>query len=88
MPKEFIFSAEGFEFLGKFKNKFDCSFRIEEPSGSMVILDVGNQSFGIKEDESLEDFKAAVEKSLETGENLLAVRYKNFEIKYDEDVDY
>lgn len=88
MLRDFIFSAGGFKFLESYKNKFDCSFRIEEPSGSAVILDVGDQSYRINDNEPLEDFKAAVEKSIETGKNLLVIRYKDSKIEYEEDVDY
>lgn len=88
MLQDFVFSAEGFSFLQDFKDKFDCSFRIDEPSGDALILDAGDHSYKITDEESLEGFKAAVSESLETGKNLLVIRYKDSEIEYNEDADY
>lgn len=88
MLQDFVFSVEGFSFLQNFKDTFDCAFRIDEPSGDALILDAGEHSYKIKDDESIEEFKAAVAESLETGKNLLVGRYKDSEIKYNEDADY
>lgn len=88
MLLDFIFSAEGFDFLNRFKNDFDCSFRIDEPSGSMVILETADSSYLIPDDENLEDFKLAVTKSVETGKNVLAERYKNSPVTYDDEAIY
>lgn len=88
MLQDFVFSAEGFSFLERFKDKFGCAFRIDEPSGDALILDTANHSYRIKDEESLESFKATVTESLEIGKNLLAIRYKDSEIKYDEGADY
>ena len=88
MITDFIFSAEGFSFLRKFKEKFDCSFRISEPSGNEVILDVGDKSYSIKDDESIECFKEAINESMRSGKNILIEKYKKNEVVYDDDVIY
>lgn len=88
MIVDFVFSTEGFSIVQKFAEKFDCAFRIDEPSGDTLLLDVGNDSYKIKPDESIEDFKAAIAESLESGKNLLQERYKTGKIKYNDDMIY
>lgn len=87
MIQDFVFSAEGFGFLQDFKDRFDCTFRIDEPSDALV-LDAENHSYKVKDDENLDDFKAAVVESLATGKNLLMSRYQDSEMEYNEDADY
>lgn len=87
MIADFIFSVAGFSFLNAYKDKFNCSFRISEPSGSAVILDVGEKSYSIKEGD-VEDFKAAVTESLKTERNVLLAKFKDSEINEDDDVVY
>lgn len=88
MVIDFVFSVEGFSFLRKFKDKFDCTFRIDEPSGDALLLDIGENSYRIEADENIEDFKAAVTESLKSGENLLLERYQNNKVKYEDDMIY
>lgn len=88
MVIDFAFSAEGFSLLREFKNKFDCTFRIDEPSGDALLLDIGDNSYRITDDENVEEFKTIVMESLETGENLLLERYQNNKVKYEDDVIY
>lgn len=88
MVIDFAFSAEGFSFLRKFKDKFDCTFRIDEPSGDALLLDIGDNSYRINADESVEEFKAAVMESLKSGKNLLLERYRDNKIKYEDDMIY
>lgn len=85
---DFVFSVEGFSLLRKFKDKFDCAFRIDEPSGDALLLDIGDDSYRIKVDESIEDFKAVVEESLKSGRNLLLERYQSNKVKYEDDMIY
>lgn len=88
MIVDFVFSTEGFSIVQKFAEKFDCAFRIDEPSGDTLLLDVGNDSYEINPDESVEDFKAAIAESLKSGKNLLQERYKTGKIKYNNDMIY
>lgn len=88
MIVDFVFSAEGFSIVQRFAEKFDCAFRIDEPSGDTLLLDDGNDSYKIKPDESVEDFKAAITESLKSGKNLLQERYKSEKIKYNDDMIY
>lgn len=88
MIVDFVFSAEGFPVVQKFAEKFDCAFRIDEPSGDTLLLDIGNDSYKIEPDESVEDFKAAIDESLKTGKNLLQERYKTSKMKYNDDIVY
>ena len=86
--KDFIFSKEGHEYLKDFKERFDCIFGIDEPSGENIIVDAGDLSYEIPSDESIEAFKAAVDKSMETGRNMVVERYKNNLVEYESDIDY
>ena len=88
MVIDFAFSAEGFSLLQKFKDKFNCTFRIDEPSGDALFLDIGDDSYRINADESIEDFKATIEESLKAGKNLLLKKYQDNKVKYDEDMIY
>lgn len=87
---DFIMSIDGMKFLDNFKEQFDCNFRIAEPSGTDLLLDVGEKTFKIPEDESIDEFKAAVITSVETGENILIERYKHYEVDdaYESDIEY
>lgn len=87
MVTDFIFSADGFSLLQQYKDKFNCSVRIDEPSGESLILDAGNKSFRI-DGGTVEDFEATIIQSLETGENLLLEKSKGNEIKYGDDILY
>ncbi len=87
MVTDFIFSADGFSLLQQYKDKFNCSIRIDEPSGESLILDAGNKSFRI-DGSNVGDFREAIVRSLESGENLLFEKNKGNEIKYEDDVDY
>ena len=86
--KKFIFSKEGHEFLKDFKEQFDCMFRIDEPAGENIIVDAGDLSYMIPNDESIEDFKAAVVESIKTGNNLVVEKYKSNLLEYENDIDY
>ena len=88
MVIDFVFSAEGISLVRKFKDKFDCAFRINEPSGDALLFDIGEDSYRINDDESTEDFKAVVIESLKSGENLLLKKYQNNKVKYKDDVIY
>nr|DAZ64945.1 MAG TPA: hypothetical protein [Caudoviricetes sp.] len=88
MVIDFAFSAEGFLLLRKFKDKFDCALRIDEPSGDALLLDIGDDSYRISADESVEEFKTAVMESLKSGENLLLERYRDNKVKYEDDMIY
>jgi len=88
MLQDFIFSSEGLNFLESYRNKFNCSFRIEEPSGNAVILDVGEQSFKVRDDEKLEDFKAIIMESLKSGRNILIEHCEPIETENYEDLVY
>lgn len=88
MVIEFAFSVEGISLLRKFKDKFDCTFRIDEPSGDALLLDLGDSSYKINTDESVENFKVVIEESLKTGKNLLLKKYQGNKVKYEDDVVY
>ena len=87
MVMDFIFSADGFSLLQQYKDKFNCSVRIDEPSGESLILDADGKSFRIAGG-TVEDFKTTIIQSLETGENLLLEKNKGNEIKYGDDILY
>ena len=86
MIADFIFSNEGFSFLKNFTEKFDCSFKIPEPSGNQVVLEINGKWVEIKESEDVEAFKAAINESIRSGKNMLLERYKGSEIIFDDDV--
>lgn len=88
MVVDFAFTAEGFAILQKYNDKFDCRFRIDEPAGDSLLLDTGESSYKIDEDESVEAFKAMIEESLNTGRNLLLEKYRSNKIQYEDDVVY
>ena len=88
MIVDFAFSTEGFSILQKFAEKFDCAFQIDQPSGDALLLGIGNDSYRIKPDESVENFKAAITESLKSGKNLLLEKYKSEKIKYNGDAIY
>lgn len=88
MIVDFVFSAEGFAFMRDFKDKFDCTFRIDEPSGDTLLLDIGDDSYKIKADESVDEFKAAITESLKSGKNLLKEKYRTGKVKYNDDMIY
>lgn len=83
---EFIFSKEGYKFLNKYKEMFDCGFRIDEPDGTAVLVDIGDDTFEIPEEESIEDFKALINESISTGRNFLESKYSK--VEYDNDMIY
>ncbi len=87
MVTDFIFSADGFSLLQQYKDKFNCSIRIEEPSGESLILDADEKSFRI-DGSDVDDFKEIIVQSLESGENLLLEKSKGNEIKYEDDILY
>ena len=84
---DFIFTADGFSLLQQYKDKFNCSVRIDEPSGQSLMLDTGNKSFHI-DCSDIDDFKETIFQSLESGENLLFEKNKGNEIKYEYDILY
>ena len=88
MISGFVFSAEGLSFLKEFKEKFESIFRIDEPGGSDVVMDTDDYSYRIPDNGSLEEFKAAVDLSVKTGENHVAKLYSNNRIEYDEETLY
>lgn len=88
MVVDYAFSTEGFSLLRKFKDKFDCTFRIDEPSGDTLLFDVGDNSYRISTDDSVDEFKAVINESLKSGKNLLLERYKNNKVEYDDDMIY
>lgn len=87
MIADFIFSVDGFSFLAAYRNKFNCSFRISEPSGSAIILDIGEKTYTIKEGD-VEAFKAAVTESVKTGKNVLLEKFKDSEVIEEDNVIY
>lgn len=87
MVTDFIFSADGFSLLQQYKDKFNCSIRIDEPSGESLILDIGNKSFYI-DGSNVDDFKETIAQSLKSGKNLLFEKNKGNEIKYEDDILY
>lgn len=86
MISEFVFSAEGMLFLKDFKKMFDCTFRIDEPDGSDVVMDTSAHSYRISDKGGVDEFKAAIEASVKTGENRIAKLYA--EIEYNDEVLY
>jgi hypothetical protein len=70
MLSKFIFSKDGFLFLDKFKNRFGCRFRCDEPSND-IVLDADEKTYKIPRDETVEHFKSLVLESIKTGKNLL-----------------
>ncbi len=88
MISDFVFSADGAVFLRDFKDKFGCVFRIDEPSGSDVIMDTASHSYRIPDSDRLEDFKASVDLSVKSGKNHVVKRYINNRIEYDDDTLY
>ena len=87
MVTDFIFSAGGFSLLQQYKDKFNCSIRIDEPSGESLILETDEKSFRI-DGSSVDDFKEIIVQCLESGENLLLEKSKGNEIKYEDDILY
>lgn len=81
-------SCEGTALLREFEGKFDCGFRIDEPGGNTLVFDIGENTCEVPPDERLEDFKAVIQQSLKSGENLLLQRYSNNQIRYEDDVIY
>lgn len=88
MISAFVFSSEGMLFLRNFREKFEIVFRIDEPGGSDVVMDADDYSYRIPDNGSLEEFKAAVDLSVKTGENHVAKLYSNNRIEYDEETIY
>lgn len=88
MVVDFAFTAEGFAILQKFNDKFDCQFRIDEPSGDSLLMDTGNGSYEIDDNLDVEEFKALLEESMKTGKNLLLEKYKGNKVQYEDDVVY
>lgn len=87
MVTDFIVTADGFSLVRQYEDKFNGSIRIDEPSGELLILDIGNKSFRIA-DSSLDDFKETFIQSLESGKNLLLEKNKGNEINYEAGVVY
>jgi hypothetical protein len=71
--------------LDKFKNRFGCRFRCDEPSND-IVLDADEKTYKIPRDETVEHFKSLVLESIKTGKNLLAKQYEI--VEYEEGVDY
>lgn len=88
MVVDYAFSTEGFSLLREFGGKFDCAFRVDEPSGDTLLLDVGDNSYRVSTDDSVEEFKAIIKESLKSGKNLLLERYQNDKAEYDDDMIY
>lgn len=88
MLQNYIFSDAGFEFVKEFCETFDCSFRVDEPAGEDLVIDVGEKTFKIPSSETVDDFKKAVSESVKTGKNIVAKRYDEFPVFYEEDNDY
>ena len=88
MLLNYIFSDAGFEFVKDFCETFDCSFRIDEPAGEDLVIDVGEKTFKIPSSETVDDFKKAVSESVKTGKNLIAERYAKFPVYYEDGYDY
>lgn len=87
MLSDFIFSVDGMEFLQPFNEQFLCRFRYDEPDGGLVF-DVGENTYGIPESDSVADFKDLISESIKANRNLLEDRYKMNIIEYDSGVDY
>ena len=85
MLLEFIFSGEGILFLDQFKAKFGCRLRQDEP-GNDLVFDVGEKTYKIPEELTLDKFKSLVLESIKTNKNLL-VKHCNI-VEYEENVDY
>lgn len=88
MVVDFFVSCEGTTLLREFEGKFDCGFRIDEPGGDTLVFDIGEKTYEVPRDERLEDFKAVIQQSLKSGENLLLQRYSNNRVRYEDDVIY
>lgn len=88
MITDFAFSVEGFTLLRKYKDRFGCDIRIDEPSGESLILDVGDRSYRIDNGMNIDDFKKTITESLEAGKNLLLEKLRDNEIKYRDDALY
>lgn len=71
----------------KYKKKFDCAIRIDEPSGNSLILDAGRKSFYI-DCSNVDDLEDMITQSLKTGKNILLEKSKMNEVKYDKNVLY
>lgn len=88
MVVDYVFSDESFSLVRKFRERFDCTFRIDEPSGDALLLDIGDDSYRISADESADEFKEAIEESLRTGKNLLLDKYRANKVDYDNNMTY
>lgn len=88
MVVDYVFSDESFSLVRKFIERFDCTFRIDEPSGDALLLDIGDDSYRISADESADEFKKAIEESLRTGKNLLLDKYRANKVDYDNNMTY
>lgn len=86
MVTDFIGTADGFSLVQQYKDKFNGSIRIDEPSG-VLTLDVGNRSFRI-DSSDIDDFRETIIQSLESGKNLLLEKNKGNEINYEAGVVY
>ena len=85
MIVSYILSEEGRLLVEKFNNKFDSQFRIDEP-GNSFVFDIGDKSYKIPDDETIESFKSLILLSIESGNNLLVSRYSI--VEYDENLIY
>ena len=81
----YILSEEGRLLLEKFNNKFECQFRIDEP-GNSFVFDIGDKTYKIPDDETIENFKSLILLSIESGNNLLVSRYSI--VEYEENLIY
>jgi hypothetical protein len=85
MLSEFIFSREGILFLDQFKTKFGCRFRHDEP-GNDLVFDIGEKTYKIPKEETIEKLKSLILESIKTGKNLLTRQYNV--VEYEENADY
>ena len=88
MVTDFIFSAKGISLMKNFESKFGCAFRIDEPSGDTFLIDVGNDSYKLKPDISVEDFETTIIGSLMSGKNLLLEKHLDSKVEYEESMVY
>ena len=83
---EYVFSDEGLLYLEKFKEKFKCRFGIDEPGGEDLLIDVGDDTYIIPNQMTMEEFKKLVDESIKADTNKLIIGLEMQD--YDENLIY
>ena len=78
MLQDYIFSDDGFSFLRKFRQRFDCMFRLEVPGG-MLVMDEGDDAYKLPESMTTDEFKKLVGESISVGKNLVKLKCSKIE---------